>query len=171
MRTFPNIQKGTWVAGITGVNTGPDYGGGGIKGNYLFYLFQIDKTFDSQFDYYKYIKDMNETFNSKSSLKNRLGDIYTPIKTLKDDEKYDPHFYRSPLKDHIHFRRNNWHRDIKKVARNFRGNVVETNHKLLLGGETNNFVWEKPIIQLSEDNKIGEGQRTSSIKEFLALFS
>jgi hypothetical protein len=170
MRTFPGIQKGTWVAGVTGVSSGPDYGDKGIKGNYLFYLFQIDKTFESHYDFYNYIKKSDEIFNSKSSLHSRFGDAYIPTKDLKGEEKYEPAFYKKPIEGHRHFKKESWHYDIKKVTRNFRGNVIETNHKLLLGGEKNNFVWEKPMIKLAAGNRIGEGQRTSTIKEFLKLF-
>ncbi len=170
MRTFPAIQAGTWVGGVTGVNSGPDYEDKGIMGNYLFYLFQIDKTFESHYDLYNYIKNSPATFNSKSSIKNRFGDVYIPKKDLKDEEKFEPASYKNPIEGHRHFKKESWHYDIKKVTRNFRGHTVETNHKLLLGGEKNNFVWEKPMIKLAEGNRIGEGQRTSTVKEFSKLF-
>lgn len=163
MRTYPDVTKGVWIAGITNKYTGPNSKNEQRAGNLLFYLFKIDKYFESQYDLYNYLKNKeSEAFKKKSAEQNTFGDLYTPLRNIS--EKHNPENYIPVNEDHVHFRDEIWKYDIEKYN--------NKNHKLLLGhrGRENNFVWDEPKIRLSYNVSITQGVRKLYLKDFLKLF-
>ena len=171
MRTYPEIKAGTWIAGFTSknafnVNEGP-------KGNYLFYLFKIEKALDNQYRYNIYLeKKYNRSYNVKNSVTNTFGDLFliNNEKEFKsEDDYYDPTFYESPHKKHGHYKNNkgesDWHGDIEKVNIKNWGMKREKEHKLLVGNKKKSYIWEKPVLKYN--NFLTQGQIKSTIKDFL----
>lgn len=163
MRTYPDVKKDVWIAGITNKYTGPNSNNGERVGNHLFYLFKIEQYFESQFDLYQYLKDKeSEAFKKKTAEQNVFGDLYTPLKNISD--KHNSKNYL-PINDkHVHFRDEIWKYDIEKYN--------DKEHKLLLGhrGKESNFVWNEPKIKLNYDVFITQGARKLYLKDFLKLF-
>lgn len=153
MRTFPKIDNGIWIAGITSKNIGSKFG------NYIFYLARIKKTFNSQYELWKYFKkhDSN-TLQVKSSVNNPLGDIFIPKnKTIRDE--FNPNEYKNPIEGHSH--QNNWSDDIKVR--------YKKPSKLLVFDPELSFVWNNPVIKL-KPHKLTQGQRRkNTINEFLKM--
>ncbi|MCB0728856.1 MAG: hypothetical protein KDD00_15435 [Ignavibacteriae bacterium] len=173
MRTYPDIEKGTWIAGFTSKNA---YNKGqSSEGNYLFYLFRINEALKNQHEYSLYLKEnFKRTYNYKNSVKNTYGDLYI-INNKKliesDDNFYDPEFYLSPGEQHGHFKNKKgesiWHQDIKKVNVKNWGRSNEKGHKLLIGEKNKSFVWEKPVLKIKK--LLTQGQSKTNIEEFLRM--
>lgn len=161
MRTYKNIQKGIWIAGITNKE----------NGNYLFYLFKIDEIFYSQFELSEYLKETSAFFH-KSSVSNRLGDLYIPTNKCKDENQWhNPNFYNPPPKNHVHFENDQWHKDIRKETLRY----GDQPQKLLLGNSSvetfsTSFVWDEPMLKLNIPPKFARGQRKTTLEKFIKLF-
>lgn len=153
MRTYPKIDRGTWIAGITSKNIG------GNIGNYVFYLARIKETFYSHYELWEYFKKhAPSTLKLKNSINNPLGDIFFP-KTKTIGDKFDPNEYHKPIKGHSH--QKNWHDDIK-----IRYNKPS---KLLVFDPEYSFVWNSPVIKM-KPYKLTQGQRRKdTIHEFLEM--
>lgn len=153
MRTYPNIDQGTWIAGITSKNIGSNLG------NYIYYLARINETFNSHYELWEYFKKhAPNTLKLKSSVQNPLGDIFFPKnKTIND--MFDPDEYRKPIQGHSH--QKNWHDDIKIR--------YKKPSKLIVFDPKYSFVWKSPVIKINP-NKLTQGQRRKdTITEFLNM--
>lgn len=153
MRTFSKIDQGIWIAGITSKNIGSKFE------NYIFYFARIKRTFNSQYELWKYFKkNDSNTIQVKSSVNNPLGDIYIPKNKSIHDE-YNPNEYNNPIKGHSH--QNTWSDDIKVR--------YKKPSKLLVFDPELSFVWNNPIVKL-KPHKLTQGQRRkNTISEFLKM--
>ncbi len=156
MRTFPEINKGTWVAGITTRNSKESN-----INNSLFYIAQIKKVYD---DYDSLISELpKNVVEYKSSLENPLGDIFFPKSNCNNLHLVD--CYISPIKDHVHIiNGNSWQEDVGLYKSNKIDPIV---HKLIVFDKSKSFIWKKPIITYQNNSNFGVGQAKTTVSKFL----
>ena len=137
-RTWPSIDKGTWIAGFSG---NPD--------NELFYLMKIGAIADNFAEFWTsgFLPDVE----AKSACKDIFGDAYVPRSLGAPGDPHDPRSYEEPIKNHKHHNQPDdyeWHKDIrywtKDKNRKHKRTIKPRLHKLLIGEPGKSFVWEHP---------------------------
>lgn len=153
MRTFPNVDKEVWIAGITSKNISDK------KQNYLFYLALIKQTFSDQYGISAFLKKQEpETYKAKLVTTNRLGDIFSAKHKLNDKEKLEPFNYKEPIEGHSHV--DSWRHDIIKQYKNL--------SKTILFDPKNSFVWTERKIKVETNLKDGQ-RRKETLNEFIQM--
>jgi hypothetical protein len=124
-RTWPSIQKGTWIAGFSGNRSG----------NKLFYLMRVEHVAET----FTELRDSGwlPDYQAKSARYDVFGDVYEPLSRATARQPHDPHLYYAPIEGHKHGCGLEWHKDIKS----FRSGRP---HKLLLGQPGKSFIWRHP---------------------------
>ncbi|MDP9379131.1 MAG: hypothetical protein M3Q29_03100 [Chloroflexota bacterium] len=126
---------GKWVAGFSGRGATRD------GRRYLVYLMRIRQAFKSQQELWLALAE--HTRQAKSSVTQRLGDLYEPEQPPGDP--FDPHSYLAPRVDHTHAAHNGWYRDIAYTGRSKRRPA------LLVGDARQTFLWNRPLLAASFD--------------------
>ena len=148
MRTYPDIKRGTWIAGFSNFEAGEG-------NNFLMYLMRVRQTCESHFTLWNFLPE--EVREAKATDMNPLGDIYRPLGIETQESPFDPAMYSKPCRNHSH--KHNWRKDIKYITK-------KGIHPLLLTGDVKySFVWNQCIITLK--GNIGRGQRRLDLAEFL----
>jgi hypothetical protein len=120
---------GKWVAGFSG------RGAAGDGRRYLVYVMQVAKAIESQQELWPELEE--HTRRAKSSVSERLGDLYEP---QQPGDRFDPKSYITPREDHAHSAGNRWYKDIAYSGRSGRKPA------LLVGDPEQSFLWNKPIV-------------------------
>jgi len=151
MRTWrkPDDWKDIWIAGFTGVNILNDHR------NYLFYLMRVQKAFQSHKELWDWLPSYVRT--AKDASRHKCGDIYRPISNLKD--KFNPIHYSEPIKNHVHFKNNEWYNDINYKTK------VGKRPALLVGVPEYSFLWSQPKIYFNK--KLPRTKKWNDINEFI----
>jgi len=143
--------SGTWIAGITGVQTG--HAGNG----HLFYLMRVERAFESHLDLWSWLSaHLPKTAEAKAADKHRLGDIYRP-KTPRSDP-FAPATYVTPCPDHDHAE-TEWYKDIYYEGYGHRTPA------LLVGDPRNSFLWSEPRMPVPI--RLGRGYKIIDLDELL----
>lgn len=146
MRTYKNIDfwKNKWIAGFSGLEAGD-------RKNVLIYLMQVGQAFESQYDLWHSGVLSKKELRAKNSQFNKLGDLYEPSRpSLKGDQRFQTRYYEKPPREHAHFKKNEWHKDI-----DYRG-CGNRRPALLIGKRKHSFLWKQPTIFLPK-GKLGKG--------------
>lgn len=154
MRTWREVSdwKGIWIAGFTGINVLGDYR------NYLFYLMQVQEAFQSHKELWNWL---NSTVKqAKNASQHRCGDVYEPTSNLRNP--FNPNHYRKPVKNHVHFKNDDWHKDI-----NYKNTKTEKHPALLVGSPAYSFIWSQPKIYFKD--KLPRTKKWNNIGEFIQL--
>jgi hypothetical protein len=152
MRTFPGVDKGAWIAGIT------RKGVGSRMGNYLFFLGRVKTTFLTHEELWNALSTQQR--KSKDASIHTDGDVYHPKRGYT--EFFHPTSYYPPSKGHLHLHHDGWHDDIKPS--------YPRPSKLLMLDPHQSFVWTLPKIQLKVHD-FGRGQRkVTGATNFINLF-
>src|SRR5205823_5976620 len=101
-RTWPAIDKGTWIAGFTS----------NASGNQLFYLMKIEDVAENFNDLWH--SNWLPVRRAKSTRYNVFGDVYEPLSKAALARPHDPAMYRRPIRHHKHGYENEWHKDIRR---------------------------------------------------------
>lgn len=153
MRAYkdPKGWKGVWISGL--VN---------FEGKtYLLYLMKVKYAVDNMYDLFESLSEKTKVIKSASN--NKFGDIYTPVKRLKEsDEKYNIKNYDKPTEFHKH--ENNYQEDI-----NYKSKNLNRYASLLVADPKNSFVWIKPTIEIShpEGKKFTQGCKHWTLVKFV----
>lgn len=134
MRTWrtPEEWKGIWIAGFTG-NVLKD------GKNYLFYLMKVQEAFMSHRDLWRWLPPSAR--EAKNARFNECGDVFEPKKDSA--EPYNPLEYYPPCNEHVHAKRDLWHKDIDYINRK-----TKRRPALLAGNPHQSYLWSKPVIYL-----------------------
>ena len=162
MRCFkkPEDWEGKWIVGVTNVQAGEGK-------NWLVYLMQVGKAFESHYELWKYLKnDKKETLREKSASNSIFGDVYIPTNQkmkLYGEDRFRPGNYAGPCDDHCHGKSNKkkgcgleWHKDIKKHSSKRLKNHTPA---LLVGDPDCSFLWNKRLIHLNVQKVMTQGQK------------
>lgn len=152
MRTFLDIRdwENKWIVGFTGLKAGNRH-------NALVYLMKVGYTFESHFSFWTSGKVSEETKLAKATNRHRFGDIYQPKDTPGDCFDYRSYF--PPLKSHVHYENDEWHKDISYEG-------CKGRKAVLLAGDTDySFLWRRPKIMY--DGRLHRGQKRLELKDLL----
>lgn len=153
MRAYKDSKdwKDVWVCGLVNIK----------KKTYLQYLMKVDYAVDNMFDLCESLP--KKVLNVKSASNNKFGDVYTPVKRLRDsDDKYNIKNYNNPIENHKH--KATYHDDI-----NFFYESLNRYPSLLIGDIKNSFIWTKPTIEIIHPNnlKFTQGCKNWKVKDFI----
>ncbi len=154
LRASPNVQKGTWMAGLSGTpltRTFFENVQSVSESNGLFYLAKVLDYSLSQLEFWKLLGKLfpSEVRQSKASNVDTFGDVFPPIElpgANRITSPYSPESYSPPVKNHPHFEISKetgeprWHKDINY------SDPFGRRQKYLVADPTLTFIWSKPHI-------------------------
>lgn len=151
MRTWKTTDawKDIWIAGFTGVNILGDHQ------NYLFYFMQVQKAFQSHEELWNWLDSTVK--QEKNASHYRYGDVYEPTPNVKDP--FNPEYYYEPIKEHVHFKNDEWCRDINYNTK------TEKRPALLVGSPRLSFIWSQPKIYFKD--KLPRTKKWNNIGDFI----
>jgi hypothetical protein len=157
MRTFKSSKdwEGKWIAGFTTVGDGCN------RRNALVYLMKVKDAFESHHDLWYALSPDARIAKDANKEGNIHGDVFRPIRRLKNGDKYNPSEYKGPCDLHDHSKKNGWHKDVKYFYNNRYAS-------LLVGDKKNSFLWDRPLA-VAIDN-LHRGQKKMSLGELLNSF-
>ena len=138
-------ENHVWVAGFTSRCIYE-------RKHWLFYLMKVDIAFESQSELWSGMSA--KVRGAKAARKHFLGDMFEPKKpNLTGTARYTPsRYYTPPI--HVHRQHpggTGWHNDI-----NYRyAGKHRRQPPLLVGDPQLTFLWEEPIIYLTQDHHRG----------------
>jgi hypothetical protein len=135
MRTFWDAPgwQGKWIAGFTGVRAGTGR-------NDLVYIMRVAHAFESHRDLWLSEALTSGAREAKAADRDELGDVYQPIPGRGDP--FDPANYQAPVPNHVHAKRDEWHKDIRYPNLTCAGRRPA----LLVGQSGLSFLWSKPML-------------------------
>jgi len=160
MRTFSNIlnQESVWIAGLTSINLIPKN-----RYNFLFYLMRVEKGFRFKSHQEAWHNIPKEIRSKKIASRHLFGDLFKPKPQIVDE--FDAESYFEPVEGHPHQKLTKegipiWHKDIQQY--------YDKPYVLLFGNPEFSFLWNKePRFYYSSEKKLTQGQRYSSIGDFI----
>jgi hypothetical protein len=130
-RTWPSIEKGTWIAGFTANHAG----------NKLFYLMRIEHVAETFTELWN--SDWVPDRRAKSARYDVFGDVYEPLSRATAKHPHNPDLYYEPVEGHKHNYGLEWHKDIRRFH-------LGKPHKLLVGEPGKSFIWRRPRYSYKE---------------------
>lgn len=89
VRSYASAWRGSWLVGLC-----PSH----LRSNTMLFAGRIDEVFDSNYDLSRRVQDISQRiYMDKSALLNPRGDLYTPLRQLSGDERYDHANFEPPL--------------------------------------------------------------------------
>jgi hypothetical protein len=164
MRTFKNSEdwKGIWIAGFTSINDGSSGKDGSNRKNALVYLMKIKDAFESHHDLWYALPAKARLAKDAHKKGNKFGDVFRPIRKLKNSDKYAHSLYHGPC-DETHVHSEWWHKDV-----NYPKTKNRHRPSLLVGDKNNSYLWDKPLV--AAINNLHRGQKKMSLGELLDIF-
>ena len=150
-RNTADIWEGQWLAGFTSRQRHGDY--------YLAFLMKVSKAYESFYDIWENLD--SSIRSAKNARFHRLGDLYEP--KFEDLEfKWDPSNYHTPVKGHVHLKKNTWCKDINYFHKTWNRRACQ-----LIGDLDNSYLWNEPLIQRCHPfSSPRAGKRYEDLKEF-----
>jgi hypothetical protein len=157
MRAFLDAPgwQGKWIAGFTGVKAGTGR-------NDLVYIMRVAHAFESHRDLWLSEALTSGAREAKAADHDKFGDVYQP--TSEGGNPFEPANYQAPVPNHVHAKRDEWHKDICYPNLTCAGRRPA----LLVGQVGLSFLWSKPILCYSSAlPRLHRGQKKSTLETLL----
>jgi hypothetical protein len=154
MRTFPEVDRGTWIAGFSGKKAGNGE-------NALIYLMKIEFAFESHHDLWFSEQLPESVKQAKLAHVDKFGDVFQPKSKPKDKrDEFDFEHYHPPVAGHVHAPKDWWHKDI-----HYTKGAGGRKPALLFGVAKYSFLWDQPTLFHSK--QLHRAQRKDDLQSFL----